>query len=115
MNQPVKYWATSLVIDAGVLAMLYLWQIEGIDRAGAVFEFACWALTLMTFCAAFAIDREHIEKNPRPKGFAVYHFCSEIAMLGVLVWVDLMFLASVRLFAVLLFEGARESAKKVSA
>jgi hypothetical protein len=112
MNQPTKYWAASLIIDASALSMFYLWQVEGVDRAGAVFQFGVWAITLMTALSAFSITRKHVAENPRPKGFAAYHFCSEVALIVALVWVGFVMLAAFRLFAVLLFESALIAATK---
>ena len=115
MKQPAKYWTASVGLDAFVLGMFYLWWIEGIDRAGAVFQFACWALTIIMLLGALGIDRDHVVKNPRPKGFGIYHFVSEIAILVALVWADMMILAAVRICAVFIFESALNVARKKAA
>lgn len=112
MNQPTKYWAAAILMDASAFGLLYLWQVDGMDRAGAVFQFVCWAIAIMTLLGAFGINREHVANNPRPKGFAAYHFCSEVALIGLIVWVGLVPLAAFRLVSVVMFESAYQAAKR---
>lgn len=109
----VKYWSKALFIDALVFGALWLWQVHGLEGAGNVFLFATWSVTIVTLLAGMVMTKTDFEKTPRPPGFVVWHFVSEVLLLAGMVWVGLIFLSIVRLLAVLMLEAARDREPKV--
>lgn len=105
-------WGSSLVVDVVVFGSYYLWQVEGIYRAGLVFTFFCWSISIILFIAIPGMNGDVVKKSHRPNGFAWYHFVSEVALLVMLVWANMPILAAFRLIAVLAMECARNQALK---
>ena len=84
MNNLSKF-LMAIVVDAWLVFMYYLWQINGITQAGNLFIFWVWFIgivgTLMIFVEAKAKDY-----RPMPLYFKIFNRISSVAIVVGTIW-----------------------------
>lgn len=112
----LRYWSFSLAVDAIFIATFYYWQIEGIEKAGNIFIVLAWASIIMSMMASLARKEQmlkQIEENPRPCGFGTYQAVSTFFFVCLFAWAGMFWTAGFYLFSALMYEAARNQAKKI--
>lgn len=110
-----KYWSTAIITDALLVALFYVWQVNGIEQAGNVAVFWVWFMVVIKILAGASADKTTFADKPRPAGFVWYHAVTEVALISALVWVGYVWLPAFYLLGSLMMEGARNRKPKAVA
>jgi hypothetical protein len=111
----LKYWIKCILIDAALIAMLFIWQEHGNDGAGNVAVSLLWLGVTVRMTVGLFGDKSWFEKSPRrPPGFNGYNNVSELIFFAVLSYYGLFWLAGLNLLGFLFFEAARDREPKGS-
>ncbi|MFA9439432.1 hypothetical protein ACDA63_07325 [Uliginosibacterium sp. sgz301328] len=104
---PTKRWLAALGGDAVFFGCLYLWQAYGMDGAGNIVAFMAWFFGVFGILFGFSNPSE---VSSRTRGFATYHWISEILIVASLIWYGLVFAATAKALGALFVEAARNRA-----
>lgn len=110
----LRYWATSVAGDMGLLAVAILWKVYGLEGAGDAFLFFVWVGIVFRFLLSLALGKPEAEVDlgKRPPGFSTYHACTEILMIGFLAWHGYIVTAVFYVSFLVAYEGARNEYMK---
>lgn len=110
--KPITYWATALVSDSALFAGLYFGVTLPLEQLVSLVVFWAWAGTTLCLIVGLLGDKTVFKMHPRPKGFAAYHWATEIGMISAFVVLGYLWLPIARLVGVMLVEGARNREPK---
>jgi hypothetical protein len=97
------------LLDVFAALMFWLWQFQGVERAGNVFLFFTWTISAAAFLASFSKEpptKKHI-------AYETYLWVVALAWVAGLVWAGHPWTAATYLFASLWHFGLKVTKTKV--
>ena len=110
----MKYWAKAIFFDALLAGVLYAWLALGFEGAGRVAIFYIWTVMVLRVLVGLVANKAMF-KEVRPKGFIVYHALTNVAVIGLLAWIERPVLAALAVVGFIAMEAAREREPKAAA
>lgn len=107
-----KYYIIGFVLDMLFYALLYAWQVHGIEGAGHVFNYSQAVIAIALLLGAISAYHGNSPITKRSTLRTIYVWTRALLMSAALVWTGSPIIATVLLMAMLVAQTARAQRSK---